>query len=141
MMYRTLGKTGLDVSILSLGASSLGSVFRDTDDAESIRTVHTAVEMGVNLIDVSPYYGLTKAESVLGKAILQIARDKFILSTKAGRSGAGDFDFSEQRILTAWMKAYSVCKPIISTFCSCTILSSFLLLKSSSAGRFRPWTS
>ncbi|SDP11274.1 Aldo/keto reductase family protein [Paenibacillus sp. yr247] len=66
MKYRKLGKTGLDVSVLSLGASSLGSVFRETNEEESIRTVHTAVDLGINLIDVSPYYGLTKAETVLG---------------------------------------------------------------------------
>jgi len=85
MKYRTLGKTGLDVSILSFGASSLGSVFHETDEVESIRTVHEAVERGMNLIDVSPYYGQTKAEMVLGKAIVQIPRDKFYLSSKAGR--------------------------------------------------------
>jgi L-galactose dehydrogenase len=98
MKYRKLGKTGLDVSILSFGASSLGSVFRDIQEDEGIRTVHTAVEMGINLIDVSPYYGLTKAETVLGKAIAEISRDKFILSTKAGRYGLNDFDFSGERI-------------------------------------------
>ncbi|MNZ86919.1 D-threo-aldose 1-dehydrogenase [compost metagenome] len=101
MKYRRLGKTGLDVSVLSFGASSLGSVFRETDDAESIRTVHTAVDRGINLIDVSPYYGLTKAETVLGKAIAELPRDKFILSTKAGRYGAEEFDFSEQRIISS----------------------------------------
>ncbi|CAM4499303.1 aryl-alcohol dehydrogenase-like predicted oxidoreductase [Paenibacillus endophyticus] len=99
MNYRKLGKTGLEVSALSFGASSLGSVFRETDDAESVRTVHAAIDMGINLIDVSPYYGLTKAESVLGKAIAEISRDRFILSTKAGRYGAEEFDFSEQRII------------------------------------------
>ncbi|MBD0378701.1 aldo/keto reductase [Paenibacillus sedimenti] len=99
MKYRTLGKTGLFVSALSFGASSLGSVFRATDDAESIRTVHAAVDLGINLIDVSPYYGLTKAETVLGKAISQLSRDRFILTTKAGRYGPDEFDFSERRIL------------------------------------------
>lgn len=101
MKYRKLGKTGLDVSVLSFGASSLGSVFRETDDAESVRTVHTAVDMGINLIDVSPYYGLTKAETVLGKAIAGLPRDRFILSTKAGRYGADHFDFSEKRIISS----------------------------------------
>lgn len=101
MKYRKLGKTGLDVSVLSFGASSLGSVFRETDDAESVRTVHTAVDMGINLIDVSPYYGLTKAETVLGKAIVELPRDRFILSTKAGRYGADRFDFSGQRIISS----------------------------------------
>ncbi|WP_284646114.1 aldo/keto reductase [Paenibacillus silviterrae] len=98
MNYRKLGKTGLEVSALSFGASSLGSVFRDTDERESIRTVHTALDLGINLLDVSPYYGLTKAETVLGKAISQVVRDRFILTTKAGRYGADVFDFSAQRL-------------------------------------------
>lgn len=101
MKYRKLGKTGLDVSVLSFGASSLGSVFRETNEEESIRTVHTAIDMGINLIDVSPFYGLTKAETVLGKAIAQLERDRFILTTKAGRYGSEAFDFSKQRILAS----------------------------------------
>ncbi|WP_027085510.1 aldo/keto reductase [Cohnella panacarvi] len=98
MKYRPLGKTGLEVSALSFGASSLGSVFRETDDAEAIRTVHAAIDAGINYIDVSPYYGATKAETVLGKAISQMSRDRFYLSTKAGRYGVDTFDFSSSRI-------------------------------------------
>ncbi|HEY1216080.1 MAG TPA: aldo/keto reductase [Bryobacteraceae bacterium] len=98
MRYRQLGKTGLEVSVLSFGASSLGSVFRETNEQECIRTVHTAVDLGINLIDVSPFYGLTKAETVLGKAISQMNRERFILTTKAGRYGEDQFDFSKQRI-------------------------------------------
>ncbi|MCR2806372.1 aldo/keto reductase [Paenibacillus soyae] len=98
MEYRRLGQTGLDVSSLSFGASSLGSVFRQTDDAEGIRAVHAALDAGINLIDVSPYYGATKAEAVLGEAISQTSRDRFYLSTKAGRYGADTFDFSAARI-------------------------------------------
>lgn len=100
MQYRKLGNTDLSVSRLSYGASPLGSVFRNISEEEGIRTVHTAVDMGVNLIDVSPYYGQTVAETVLGKALKSIPRDKYILSTKAGRYGADfqDFDFSAKRI-------------------------------------------
>ena len=58
MHYRALGQTGLNVSVLSLGGSPLGGAFRQTDDTESIRTVHTAFDLGVNLVDVSPYYAL-----------------------------------------------------------------------------------
>ncbi|WP_274366231.1 aldo/keto reductase [Paenibacillus thermotolerans] len=101
MKYRTLGSTGLEVSVLSLGASSLGSVFREINKEEGIRTVRTAVDMGINLIDVSPYYGLTKAETLLGEAIKELPRDKFILSTKAGRYGADEFDFSTKRIISS----------------------------------------
>lgn len=99
MKYRTLGNTELEVSILSFGASSLGSVFGEIDESEGIRTVYEAIDLGINFIDVSPYYGLTKAETVLGKAIKNIPRDKFILSTKAGRYGENDFDFSSKRII------------------------------------------
>jgi L-galactose dehydrogenase len=99
MKYRPLGNTGLHVSALSFGASSLGSVFHPINEDEGIRTVHAALDGGMNLIDVSPYYGLTKAETVLGKAIRQVDRSRFILSTKAGRYGDEDFDFSYDRII------------------------------------------
>ena len=101
MQYRPLGKTGLQVSKLSFGASSLGSVFRQTDDAEAVRTVHAAIDAGINYIDVSPYYGATKAETVLGKAIGQMSRSQFYLSTKAGRYGTDTFDFSRAGIETS----------------------------------------
>ncbi|MEK4235541.1 aldo/keto reductase [Paenibacillus sp. FSL H7-0714] len=101
MKYRKLGKTGLDVSVLSFGASSLGSVFHQTVDSEAIKTVHAAIDSGINYIDVSPYYGLTKAESVLGKAIQDISRDKFLLSTKVGRYGENVFDFTAKRIVAS----------------------------------------
>lgn len=98
MKYRKLGRTGLEVSALGFGASSLGSVFRDTSEAESIRTVHEALDAGINYIDVSPYYGLTKAETVLGRALRDVPRDRYLLSTKAGRYGKNDFDFRATRI-------------------------------------------
>jgi L-galactose dehydrogenase len=98
MEYRKLGKTGLEISALSFGASSLGSVFRNINEAEGIRTVHTALDLGLNFIDVSPCYGLTKAETVLGKALKGIARDRYYLATKVGRYGADEFDFSAGRV-------------------------------------------
>lgn len=99
MRYRSLGRTGLKVSELSFGASSLGAVFREIDEGEGVRAVHTAVDLGINYIDVSPCYGLTKAETVLGKALKHIPRDKYILSTKGGRYGVDEFDMSTDRIL------------------------------------------
>lgn len=98
MDYRPLGKTGLNVSVLSFGASSLGSVFRPIDEAEGLRTVRTALELGINFIDVSPYYGLTKAETVLGKALVSLPRDEYYLATKVGRYGGDIFDFSAARV-------------------------------------------
>ena len=87
MKYNEIGKTGMCVSNLSFGASSLGGVFHDTTEARSTEAVFTAVEKGINFIDVSPYYGHYKAETVLGKALKQIPRNKYYLSTKVGRYG------------------------------------------------------
>ncbi len=101
MDYRLLGKTGLKVSALSFGASSLGSVFRHVDEAEGIRTVHTALDLGINYIDVSPFYGLTKAETILGQALKGIPRDRFYLATKVGRYGEETFDFSAKRVIAS----------------------------------------
>lgn len=98
MQYRELGKTGLQVSILGFGASPLGSVFREIDEQEGVRSVHTAIDLGVNLIDVAPFYGITKAETVLGRALREIPRDRYILSTKVGRYGSTDFDYSAKRV-------------------------------------------
>ncbi len=98
MNYRTLGKTGLRVSVISYGASPLGSVFRDIDEQAGLRTVHLAIDLGINFIDVSPFYGLTRAETVLGKALKSIARDKYYLATKVGRYGTDTFDFSAERV-------------------------------------------
>ncbi len=100
MKYRKLGNTGLDVSILGFGGSSLGSVFKDIEESEGIRAVHVAVEEGINLIDTAPYYGLTTAETILGKALRDIPREKYYLATKVARYGGNieDFDFSAERV-------------------------------------------
>ena len=100
LRYTKLGRTGLKISNLSFGASSLGSVFHETKEAESIKAVETAIEGGINFIDVSPYYGYYKAETVLGKALKQIPRDKYFLSTKVGRygkDGVNSWDYSARR--------------------------------------------
>lgn len=100
MNYREIGKTGMKVSELSFGASSLGSVFRDTKESEAVAAVHAAIDNGINFIDVSPYYGHYKAETVLGKALLEIPRDKYYLSTKVGRygkDGVNTWDYSARR--------------------------------------------
>ena len=68
------------------------------NEAEGIRAVHTAIDLGVNFIDVSPYYGLARAEQVLGKALQSISRDEYYLATKVGRYGVNEFDFSARRI-------------------------------------------
>jgi len=100
MIYNELGKTGMRLSNLGFGASSLGGVFHDIREAEGIRAVHVAVENGINFIDVSPYYGYLKAEQVLGKALRDIPRGQYYLSTKVGRygkDGHNHWDYSGRR--------------------------------------------
>ena len=100
MIYNFIGKTGMRVSNLGFGASSLGAVFHSINEEEAIRAVHTAIDHGINFIDVSPYYGHLKAETVLGKALKDIPRDKYYLSTKVGRygkDGVNTWDYSAQR--------------------------------------------
>jgi aryl-alcohol dehydrogenase-like predicted oxidoreductase len=100
MEYREIGKTGMKVSTISFGASSLGGVFHSLKEEEGIKAVHTAVDNGINFIDVSPYYGYLKSETVLGKALKTIDRSRYYLSTKVGRygkDGANHWDYSAQR--------------------------------------------
>lgn len=99
MRYTELGRTGMKISHLSFGASSLGSVFRETKEKESFEAVEAAIEGGINFIDVSPYYGHYKAETVLGKALKNIPRNLYFLSTKVGRygkDGINTWDYSAQ---------------------------------------------
>jgi L-galactose dehydrogenase len=98
MQYRTLGKTGLEVSTLGFGAAPLGNVFDPVNEDEAIACVHYALDQGVNFFDVAPFYGLTLAESRLGKA-LEGSRKNIILATKCGRYDLQHFDFSRKRIL------------------------------------------
>ena len=101
MQYHEIGKTGMKVSSLGFGASSLGGVFHDLKEKQGIEAVFTAIESGINFIDVSPYYGYYKAETVLGKALKDIERDKYYLSTKVGRygeNGKNSWDYSAKRV-------------------------------------------
>ena len=91
----------MKISNLSFGASSLGSVIRETNEKESFEAVEAAIEGGINFIDVSPYYGHYKAETVLGKALRNIPRNKYFLSTKVGRygkDGVNTWDYSARRV-------------------------------------------
>jgi len=102
--YREIGRTGMRVSNISFGASSLGGVFHSLKEADGVRAVHTAVDKGINFIDVSPYYGHLKAEIVLGEALKDIDRSRYYLSTKVGRygkDGANTWDYSAQRAETS----------------------------------------
>ena len=85
MQYNLLGNTGLNISRLSFGASSLGAVFHPVDESEAIAAVHAALDYGINYFDVAPAYGGTLSEKVLGKALRGVPRHRYFLSTKVGK--------------------------------------------------------
>ena len=97
MEYRTLGKTGLSLSVLGFGAAPLGDEYGTLDPAEGTKAVHAAIDHGINFFDTSPYYGRTLSEARLGEA-LEGQRQKIVLCTKCGRYGRESFDFSARRV-------------------------------------------
>ena len=98
MELRPLGKTGMKISALSLGASSLGQEFRTVDINEAMRSVHVALDLGMNFIDTSPFYGRGMSEVLLGVALRDVPRDRYFLGTKLGRYDLKHFDFSAKRV-------------------------------------------
>lgn len=98
MKTRPLGTTGLEVPILSFGASSLGREFRSVTLDEALASVRAALAGGLNLIDTSPFYGRGMSEVLLGLALESVPRDDYLLCTKLGRYDLSHFDFSAQRV-------------------------------------------
>jgi len=99
MELRPLGRTGLNLSRLSFGASSLGQEFRQVDVQEALRSVRTALDLGMNFIDTSPFYGRGMSECLLGVALRDVPRDRYYLGTKLGRYDRAHFDFSARRVV------------------------------------------
>ena len=98
METRQLGKTNLKLPVLSFGASSLGAEFRQIDLNEALRSVRVALDLGMNFIDTSPYYGRGMSEVLLGIALKGVPRDSYFLGTKLGRYDVNHFDFSARRV-------------------------------------------
>lgn len=97
MEYRTLGKTGLSLSVIGFGAAPLGGAYETINPQEAASAIRSAIDHGINFFDTSPYYGETLSETRLGEALSGV-RDKVILCTKCGRYGLDRFDFSAARI-------------------------------------------
>ena len=84
MKYRTLGRTGFEVSEISFGAWAIGGSWGETDDAESLAALHRSVDLGVNFIDTADVYGDGRSERLIAK--LRKERPETIyVATKAGR--------------------------------------------------------
>tara|TARA_B100000676_G_scaffold313519_1_gene396050 strand:+ start:9462 stop:10406 length:945 start_codon:yes stop_codon:yes gene_type:complete len=98
MEFRQLGNTDMQLSVISFGASSLGSEFVPVDLQDALQSVPTALDCGMNFIDTSPYYGRGIGEVLLGIALKGIPRDQYYLGTKLGRYHESHFDFSAKRV-------------------------------------------
>ncbi len=98
MDRRKLGNTELELPILSFGASSLGAEFRGVTLDEVFASIHVALELGLNFIDTSPFYGRGMSEVLLGVALKDVPRDDYLICTKLGRYDIQHFDFSARRV-------------------------------------------
>lgn len=98
MKTRPLGRTGIELPILSFGASSLGQEFRSVKLNEALDSVRVALDLGLNFIDTSPFYGRGMSEVLLGIALRGVPRESYTLCTKLGRYDLAHFDFSARRV-------------------------------------------
>ena len=89
MKYRLLGRTSLSVSEVGVGGAGIGQVWGATTDAECIRLVRRAVELGINFFDTSPMYGRGKSEEILGHG-LDGLRNRVYVATKVRLQTAED---------------------------------------------------
>jgi L-galactose dehydrogenase len=96
MQYRPLGKTGLNVSVMSQGGAAIGQQYGPVSVAEVADCVHAAIDAGVNLIDTAAYYGRGTSETLLGEVLQGGWREKVAICTKACRLDRAVFDFSPE---------------------------------------------
>ena len=92
MDSRKLGRQGLAVSAMGLGCMGMSEFYGAVDEAESIATVHRALELGVTLLDTADMYGPFKNEELVGRAIRD-RRDRVVLATKFGNQRGKDGSF------------------------------------------------
>jgi aryl-alcohol dehydrogenase-like predicted oxidoreductase len=121
--YRQLGRTGLEVSPLCLGAMMFGA-WGNPDHADSIRVIHRALDAGINFVDTADVYSSGESEEILAKALAG-RRDDVVLATKFhGRMGEGpnrrgssrrwimqEVEASLRRLGTDWIDLYQVHRP------------------------------
>jgi aryl-alcohol dehydrogenase-like predicted oxidoreductase len=124
MEHRILGRTGVSVSKLCLGAMMFGA-WGEPDHNQSIRIIHTAIDAGINFIDTADVYSAGESEEIVGKALAGGKRDDIVLATKVGfpmgddpsRRGASrrriirGVEDSLQRLNTDWIDLYQIHRP------------------------------
>jgi len=92
MEQRTLGGQGLVVSAMGLGCMGMSEFYGRGDDAESVATIHRALDLGVNFLDTADMYGPFRNEELVGRAIRD-RRDRVVLATKFGNQRGEDGSF------------------------------------------------
>jgi aryl-alcohol dehydrogenase-like predicted oxidoreductase len=131
MEYASIPKVPIPASRVGLGTWAMGGVqWGGTDDDESVRTIHAALDLGVSLIDTAPAYGFGHSEAVVGRALAEHGgRDGLIVATKVGLERQGDIlarnstrkdifdeiDQSLERLRTDYVDLYQVHWPDLST--------------------------
>jgi aryl-alcohol dehydrogenase-like predicted oxidoreductase len=122
--YRTLGRTGVKVSPLCLGAMMFG-VWGETDHDKSVRIIHRALDAGINFIDTADVYSRGESEEIVGKALAGGRRDNMVLATKVHGTMGDDpnefgnsrrwivreVDNSLRRLGTDWIDLYQIHRP------------------------------
>jgi aryl-alcohol dehydrogenase-like predicted oxidoreductase len=111
MQYRQLGATGLQVSEIGLGCMGMSGMYGPSDRAESIATIHSALDAGINLLDTGDFYGMGHNEMLIAEALKDRRREDAVISVKFGAlrdPGAGwiGFDARPEAVKTAL--AYSL---------------------------------
>lgn len=98
MQYRPLGQSGIEASVVGLGAWAIGGWgWGGTDESDAIDAINTAIDNGINLVDTAPAYGLGLSEEIIGKAV-NGRRDQVVIATKCGlvwHTSRGEFFFEE----------------------------------------------
>ena len=85
MEHRTLGRTGVSLSVVGFGAMTIGGNYGPVDDAQSLAALHAAVDAGMNFIDTSDAYGAGRSETVLARFLAERPdRDRIVVATKGG---------------------------------------------------------
>jgi aryl-alcohol dehydrogenase-like predicted oxidoreductase len=106
MQTRTLGRTGPTVSMIGLGAMGMSDLYGPADEAESIATIHAAIDAGVNLIDTADYYGSGHNELLIHRALQERSREDVVISVKFGgqRDPAGGWSHAGADVSPAAVK-------------------------------------
>jgi aryl-alcohol dehydrogenase-like predicted oxidoreductase len=111
MNKRTLGRTGPQVSALGLGCMGMSDMYGPADREESLATIHAALDAGVTLLDTGDFYGMGHNEMLIGEALRDVDRERFLVSVKFGAQRGPDgawlgYDASPRALKTAC--AYSL---------------------------------